>query len=375
MKIALIGTRGVPAAYGGFETAVEEVGQRLAQRGHEVVVYCRSDPGSSSHLGMRRVYKASIRLNAFETLSHAVLSALHCLRDRPDAAVVFNAANVPAALLLRLRSIPHVVHVDGMESRRDKWGHIGRCYYRLMERAASRLSAPIVADAEAIADFYSEQFHRSSEVIAYGAPVFSDLSDDRLHELDLRSRGYHLVVARLEPENNVDMILRGYRASRCQLPLVVVGAISYGVRYGLELEAFAAADDRVRLVGAIYDQELLNQLYFHSAVYVHGHSVGGTNPSLLRAMGAGAVVLAHDNVFNREVLGDIGQFFSDEAIVRRWLAALEPQAELLDDERKAAAARVESRYSWDDVADKYERLLQSVARERRPTFVRTPSDT
>ncbi len=311
MRIALIGTRGVPARYGGFETCVEEVGSRLAAAGHEVVVYCRPTDDGAEQLetfkGMQLVHLPVVRKRSLETLAHTSLSVLHrTLRDT-DAAIVFNAANAPLLPVIRARGIPVATHVDGLEWQRGKWGPTGQRYYRMAESLAVRWSDALIADAQGIADYYSREFSAETELIAYGAPITKPEDAVRIAELDLAPGKYHLVVARFEPENHVLEAVQGYVASRAELPLVVVGSAPYADEYTAKV--YAAADDRVRLLGGVWDQEQLDQLYAHALTYLHGHSVGGTNPSLLRAAGAGAYTLAFDVSFNREVIGDQGEYW------------------------------------------------------------------
>ena len=362
LRIALVGTRGVPAQYGGFETAVEEVGQRLAARGHDITVYCRGTSEADQYRGMRLVHLPAVRHKAVETLSHTALSVAHLVRHRPpSAAVVFNAANAPFLPALNVRGIPVATHVDGLEWRRAKWGAAGRAYYRSAEAMAVRWSDALIADAQGIADYYSSEFGVETEQIAYGAPVLRELPSDRLTALGLQPGAYHLVVARLEPENHVHLAVAGYQHSTARLPLVVVGSAPYSDDYTAALRRATAEREGVRLVGAVWDQALLDQLYAHALTYVHGHSVGGTNPSLLRAMGAGAPVLAIDVVFNREVLGTDGAFFSDPA----GLAALLERAEADPDSTRRTGTALQSRaavrYRWDDVADRYEDLCRRLA--------------
>jgi glycosyltransferase involved in cell wall biosynthesis len=376
MRVALVGTRGVPARYGGFETCVEEVGRRLADRGHDVVVYCRTLPGDSApppfeHLGMRLVHLPAARKRSLETLSHSGLSVAHLLRHRTDAAVVFNAANSPLLPLLRAARIPVATHVDGLEWKRAKWGPAGQRYYRVAESLAVRWSDALIADAQGIAAYYRREFDADTELISYGAPLVSS-HGDRLSELDLDPRGYHLVVARFEPENHVDVLVDGYRRSGARLPLVVVGAAPYADAYTARVHGLA--DDRVRFLGSVWDQELLDQLYANAMTYLHGHSVGGTNPSLLRALGAGAATIAYDVDFNREVLADSGRYFTTADEVARLLMAAE--ADPTATARSGRAARILARrYDWDDVATCYEELLQRLAaegpRRQRPSGRRT----
>ncbi|MEX2621055.1 MAG: DUF1972 domain-containing protein [Egibacteraceae bacterium] len=370
MRIALVGTRGVPARYGGFETAAEEVGARLAARGHVVRVYCRN-PGQTTcrYRGMHLVNLPAVRLKVLETLSHTALSVAHVCLHGADVAIVFNAANALFLPLLAARRVPVAVHVDGLEWKRGKWGPTGRRYYLASERLAARWADRLIVDAQAIGDYYQRRYGRSGSYLPYGAPITCADAQERLAQLALSPRTYHLVVARLEPENHVDVIVAAHRRSSALLPLVVVGGARYGERYVRRLNEIAAQDERIRLVGGIWDQQLLDELYVNAATYIHGHSVGGTNPSLLRAMGAATPVLALDVAFNREVLGDTGAYFQDAAT----LAALIEKAEV-HPARAAARGRsgqdrARSLYDWDAVAAGYERLCLDLA--QRPSR-RTP---
>lgn len=361
MRVALIGTRGVPARYGGFETAIEEVGHRLASRGHEVVVFCRVPEDAEpldSYLGMQLVNLPSVKKRSLETLSHTALSVIHSTLAGVEAAIVFNAANSPLLPVLRARRIPVATHVDGLEWQRSKWGRLGRSYYRFAESLSVKLSEALIADAQGIADYYTTEFEAPTRLIAYGAPILESVADDRLAELDLSPGGYHLVVARFEPENHVLEIVDGYVRSRARLPLVVVGSAPYADEYTQSIRA--ASDARVRLLGGVWDQDQLNQLYAHSLSYLHGHSVGGTNPSLLRAAGAGAMVIGFDVAFNREVVGEHGEYFATPEDVARELEAVEADSELAR-ERGCALQEAIRRYSWETVADQYEQLFSDLS--------------
>ncbi|MGY1805391.1 DUF1972 domain-containing protein [Blastococcus sp. SYSU D00922] len=367
MSIAMVGTRGVPARYGGFETAVEEVGRRLADRGHRVVVYCRSTPGERGdrpveHLGMELVHLGAARRRSLETLSHTALSVRHLIAHRTDAAIVFNAANAPLLPALRAARIPVATHVDGLEWKRAKWGGAGRRYYRMAESLAVRWSDLLIADAQGIADYYEAEFGAPTSLLSYGAPLI-DPGADRLSPLGLEPGGYHLVVARFEPENHVDVIVDGYRRSGATLPLVVVGSAPYSDEYTARVHGLA--DERVRFLGGLWDQVQLDQLYANSYSYLHGHSVGGTNPSLLRAIGAGSAVIAFDVDFNREVVQEAGRYFRSAADVAAAIEAAEA------DPAAVTAAGVRSRqlaerYDWDTVASGYEDLVRSLVTRQFP---------
>lgn len=369
LRIAMIGTRGVPARYGGFETAVEEVGRRLVTRGHEVVVYSRphdDDTGVEEHLGMRRVVLPAVRRRSLETLSHTALSVGHAVvARRCDVAFVFNAANAPLLPVLRLSRVPVATHVDGLEWKRAKWGPRGQRYYRRAEELAVRWSDALIADAPGIAAYYQEEFGVSTTLLTYGAPILGDLPSHRLDELGLSAGRFHLVVARFEPENHVDVIVEGYVASRAELPLVVVGSAPYSDAFTARVHHAAAGDRRVHLVGGVWDAELLDQLYAHAATYLHGHCVGGTNPSLLRAIGAGTATVAWDVSFNRDVLGDDGWYFRDARGAADAIEAAEADPDGTAARGRALAGRARG-YDWDDVAAGYEALAHDLSARRAP---------
>ena len=366
MRIALIGTRGVPAQYGGFETAVEEVGQRLVQRGHDVTVFCRNgDPTRREHLGMRLVHLPAVQRKVLETLSHTGLSVLHRDARHADVAIVFNAANAPLLPALRAARVPTAVHVDGLEWQRSKWGPTGRRYYQICERLAVRWADALIADARGIQDHYRTVHRVDSTFIPYGAPLLERPALSRLGELGLAPGGYHLVVARFEPENHVREAVDAALRSRARLPLVVVGSAPYAQAYTDGIRRAVGADERVRLIGPVWDQELLDALYAGSATYVHGHSVGGTNPSLLRAMGAAAPVLAFDVVFNREVLGDAGVFWPDATALADQLVQAEADPEGARERGRRGQQRAAADYTWDAVAEQYAQLCQGLLADDR----------
>ena len=366
VRVALIGTRGAPARYGGFETAVEEVGARLAAAGHEVVVYCRN-PGQrlTRHRGMELVNLPAVRVRGVETLSHSFLSVLHQQRRPAEAAVVFNAANAPLIPLLRRRGIPVALNVDGVEWRRSKWGPWAKRYYRRAERVGVRTADVLIADARGIQEYYRAEYGAESVFIPYGAPILGPLGAEGLDAIGLRPGAYHLVVARFEPENNLAMIVDGYHASAGRLPLVLVGDAPSRHPSVQDALAVARTDARVRITGSIWDQDLLDRLYVHAATYIHGHSVGGTNPSLLRAMGAGAPVVAFEVRFNREVLDDTGRFFAGESALGSLIEEAEADPGAFRQLGEAARDRARRLYDWDRVAEDYERVCTGLALSRR----------
>jgi len=371
LRIAMIGTRGVPAHYGGFETAVEEIGHRLAGAGQEVVVYRRrvtgeTDPGPT-YRGMSLVTLPAAPIKHLETLSHTLLSVAHqAVRNRADVALVFNAANGLLLPILRGVGIPSAVNTDGLEWKRGKWGRAGRAYFKLAERVTVRWADALIADAREIQRYLFDAYGVEAHYIPYGAPILESPGSDRLTEVGLTPGGYHLVVARLEPENNVDLIVDAYRASAAIRPLVIVGGAPYGSGVANRLRDAAGADPRVRALGPVWDQNLLDQLYANCATYLHGHSVGGTNPSLLRAMGAGAGVVAFDSPFNREVLQDAGTYFASTTdLMTAFQEAESAVSGALARDREAARRRALAEYDWDAVAGQYLDLCRHLVQARR----------
>lgn len=363
LRIAMIGTHGVPAAFGGFETAVEEIGQRLVDRGHAVTVYCRSPapghlPPGAVYLGMQLVHLPALGPHAFKNLSHTAFSVAHAVSGhRPDAAFVFHPTNGPFVPFLRRRGIPTTVHVDGLEWQRDTWRGSARRYYRWAEQLSARSADALIADARGIVDYYQAEFSIPTELIGYGARLLHDPPTSRLAELGLRPNGYHLVVARFEPENHVDLLLDGYRQSSARLPLVVVGSAPKSGAHARRI-ATLAGDPRVHVLGDLWDQDQLDQLYAHALSYLHGHSVGGTNPSLLRAMGARTAAIAWDVGFNREVLGVHGAYFRDAATLAALIEDTELNPHHTQEVSQALQRRAAALYNWGHVTDGYEDLAQ-----------------
>lgn len=359
----MVGTRGVPAAYGGFETAVEEIGRRLVARGHNVIVYTRGSASKNrEYLGMKIVHLPALPQKQLETLSHTGFSVIHSVFGaKPDVAFVFNAANSPFLPILRARGIPIALHMDGLEWKRSKWGPRGKAYYRWAEQFGVRWADALIADAPGIADYYDDQFGVPTEMIRYGAPLLEDAPGAGVRAAGLTPGEYDLVVARFEPENHVLEIVQGYAASDATRPLVVVGSAPYAAAYTDQIAAVAAADDRIRMLGGVFDQDLLDALYFYAHTYIHGHSVGGTNPSLLRAMGAGTATIAYDVGFNRETLGEQDWFFSDPEELTGHINSLVGRNPSVQAQAARLQARAATDFRWDDVAAEYEALVISLA--------------
>jgi len=363
MRIAFIGTRGVPARYGGFETCAEEIGWRLAARGHEITVYARSrfyPMPSVEWRGMRVLSLPAVRVKALETLSHTARSLADAARRGFDVLLVFNGANSPLLRLKRFRGAPTVLHADGLEWRRGKWGRFGRAYQRWAERITAGHRGPVIADSTEIQKYYRERYGRETIRIAYGADIRTSSRPELLEPFGLRPGGYVLQITRFEPENNPDLTVSAFEGWPADKRLVLVGGAPYSSAFARKIAE--ARDPRIVRPGFIYDKDLLRELLANAWAYVHGNEVGGTNPALLEAMAAGCFVIARDVPFNREVLGEAGVYFEKNAgALRDKLAwALAHEGEL--GPRKAAAVEIiRLRYNWDRVADAYEELFRGLA--------------
>jgi len=362
VKIAIIGSRGVPARYGGFETLAEELGSRLAERGHAVTVYGRStsvDRGLVEYRGMRLVVLPAPRRKHLETVLHTLLASVHAALEGFDAVLLLNAANAPWIRILQLAGIPVALNVDGLERRRRKWGFAGRAYYRLCERLAAVLPDRLVTDAEVIQRYYRRSYRAPSRMIAYGGDLAPPAGSETLDELGLDRGEYLLYVSRFEPENNPDRVAEAYSRVGGQRPLVMVGGAPYAP--GLARRVRAVADSKVLLPGPIYGVGY-RQLLFGCRLYIHATEVGGTHPALVEAMGASRPVLYYDTPENREVVGAAGLpfRFAGEQRLESVLEEIVEAPERLRALGKLARERVTERYRWGDVARAYEQLLESM---------------
>ena len=354
MRIAILGIRGVPANYGGFETFAEQLGSRLAAAGHEVTVYGRDryvPKGMRTYRGMRLVRLPAPRSKYLETVVHGLFAAVHAVFRRYDIVYVCNSANVPAVVLLRSAGTRVVLNVDGLEWQRAKWSGLGRTYYRVCAWLAARLPIHVVTDARVIQDHYRQAYGRATDYFPYGADVETVPDDGLLADHGLTAGRYVLYVSRLEPENNAHVVVDAYRDVTTDLPLVIVGDAPYAGDY---IDRLHATDDaRVRFLGAVYGRGYAI-LQSNAAVYVQATEVGGTHPALVEAMGHGAAIVANDVPEHREALADAGRYYSGTVGLRDVLQAL------LDDPAgarrlgEAAQERAREHYSWDAISRAYE---------------------
>lgn len=360
LRLAIVGCRGVPARYGGFETFAEEIGSLLAARGVEVTVFCEGPRGDrpKTHRGMRLRYAPAPKLGPLETLIYDFFSLW---RSRRGYDVVYMLGYTSSILcaLSRLWRNEVWINMDGLEWRRSKWPWYGRLFLRWMEAMAMKTGTLLVADSEAIREHLRTSFPvmPPCEVIRYGTHLPVEGPDfEILRRFGVKPDSYYLVVARLEPENHIVEVIEGFRSSAITPLLLIVGDFRRRARYTREL--LELADQQVRFVGGVYQKAELASLRRHCRGHLHGHSVGGTNPSLLEAMACSNAIVAHDNAFNREVGGDAILFFDSSESLAECLRALEAEPSLRKRLGKASSRRVSELYRWDSIADQYEDLLR-----------------
>ena len=363
MRVAILGTRGVPAAYGGFETLAEELSVRLAARGHDVTVYARRGAvreETAAFRGVRVVFTPTVRHKYLDTAVHGVTSGLHAAAEGYDAVLVCNAANALACRLPRLlgSSTRILLNVDGLERNRRKWNRAGRAVYAISERLSCVLPDVVVTDAKEIRRYYLSRYGQASAYVPYGSdlPAPDDLSV--LSRLGVEPGGYVLYVSRFEPENNPDAVVRAYRDVPGERRLLLVGSAPYAEGFIARVREEAARDARVLLPGAIY-AEGYRALLANAAAYVHATEVGGTHPALVEAMGYGRPVLVHDTPENREVAGE-GALYWDArrpGTLARLLAGLLADGPRRESLGAVARRRARDLYRWDDVTTAYEALL------------------
>jgi len=354
VRIAILGTRGIPARYGGFETFAEELATRLQARGHRVTVYCRQRFPEKTYRGVSLVYLPTLRHKYFDTLVHTFFSSLHLIFHGVDAALYCNAANAIFTFWPRLAGIPVALNVDGLERKRKKWNRLAQTWYLISERLATFCPSVVVSDARKIAEYYLERYGKRTEFIPYGAELGRVPGTDVLDRLGLIPGQYFLYVSRMEPENNALLVRECFEQVSTPLQLALIGDAPYAQAYIQRVRD--TSDPRVLMPGAIYGAGY-HQLLSHCYAYIHATEVGGTHPALIEAMGRGALVLYLNTPENAEVAGDAGIGFEPGELIAKLRLTLEMRPEEREDWSRRAMARVAERYSWDAVTGQYEALL------------------
>ncbi len=369
MIVSIIGSRGYPYVYSGYETFVAELATRLRERKHEISIYCHRSlfPSRPRELnGIRLVYLPALEFKVLSQFTHSFLSTLHVLTRRVDVIFYVNSANGPFGLLTKIAGKKTAINVDGLEWLRPKWKGLGGKYFRLASYLATKLFDVVVTDCERMAEIYRTELRAEPVTIAYGANVGTSTKPELLRQLNLAPNDYYLVVGRLIPDNNPDLIVREYVQTASARKLVVLGDVPYKDRFARSLRA--TKDPRIQFPGYVRDPDLLRELYCNCYAYIHGHEFGGTNPSLLTALGYGCCVLALDTPFAREVLADDahGIYFSkDGGSFARSVRLVEENQTMVNTMRESARSRILDKYTWEGITAQYESLFTRMIQEHR----------
>jgi len=371
VRIAFIGTKGINIGadtFGGFETVVTELAPRLVASGHFITIYCRRNLYTTQILpreikGVRLRFLGSIETKSLGTMSNSLLSIFCVIQEKNDLVVLFNLGPGIFVPLLKLFGIKVITHLDGVEWERGKWGRLARKMFRLGALFSVKFADHLIADAKEINRIYLKEYGRDSVVIPYGAEIINDLSPDRIQGFGLRPNDYFLLVTRFVPENNPLFIIQSYLQTKSRKPLVVLGKNYYKSQYETELKQIK--DERVRFLGHISDRKLLYEFYRYSYCYIHGHSVGGTNPTMLEALANSCCILALNTPFNKEMLAKdaYGIFFDlDSRDLIEKISFIDTHPDEVKSLQRKTTERIRTYYNWESVTNKYLELFASIVR-------------
>ena len=372
LRIAMLGSRGIPHTYSGYELFIGEVAPRLVSRGHEVIVYCRKSlfqERPQTYKGVQLVYHPNIETKVLGTPTHTMVSMCDVLFRRVDVVFVVNLVNAFHCILPRLFGKRVAINVDGLDWKRDKWGRFGKTYFYLNAKAVGRICPKgVVTDAHEMRRIYLEEFDTPNVCIAYGASVEKAKNPSVLSNYGLEPFQYYLIASRLVPENSADLIVKAFEGLRTKRVLAIAGNANYRSAFVDRLKQ--TNDRRVRFLGHVGNADHVMELHCNAYSYVHGHSLGGTNPALLKALGCGNCVLALNTRFNAEVLRDYGILFERDPLdLAGKLQHIEDHPEVAAEYRSRAPQRIREAYTWDRITDQYEELFLQLAAGEDPTRV------
>jgi len=366
LKVAIMGAKGYPYVYGGYDTLVKELGERLQDKGVHVRVYNHRSlfPSKPRWVnGIECVYIPAIETKSLTQLSHTFFSMLHACFSDVDVIFVVNSGNGPFGWLAKLFGKPSAINVDGLEWLRPKWKGLGSKYFYWASKMATRSFDQIINDSDEMRKVYLEEFQKDSVVIAYGANPKEDVEDRPLQTWNLRSREYYLIVGRLIPDNNADLIIAAFLKSNSKKTLVVVGDAPFSDAWAQQVKQLK--DTRVLFTGYMTDPLDLASLYSHCYAYFHGHEFGGTNPAMLKALGYGCAILALNTPFNQEMLqnGKHGWFFEKSLHeATSLIEKAERETIAIENLRIHAREGLTQKYTWDHVTQHYHEVFLRLAK-------------
>ena len=360
-ELIILGTRGIPAKHGGFETFAEKIALYLVHKSNwNVTVYCQvygnGEITEDNWNGIKRVHIPIKSKGALSTVLFDLKSVIHSFKKRKLILTLgYNTAVFN--ILFRLVRVKNIINMDGLEWKREKWTLNERIWLYINERAGCLIGNHLIADHPEIKKHLLSRVNTNKiTMIPYGANFVESANIQKIESLGLKNNNYCIVIARPEPENNILEIVKAFSNKKRNLKLVVLG--NFNLENNLyHKSVFDAASDEVIFPGAIYDSDVVESLRFFAKLYIHGHSVGGTNPSLVEALGAGVPVLAHKNKFNRWVAGESAKYFSDEYECEKLLDTILSDDENLNDMSIGSVRRFKCDFTWEKICDEYEKLL------------------
>lgn len=362
MKIAILGTRGIPNKYGGFEQFAEYLSVGLVKRGHDVTVY---NPHFHDYkkkkfedVNIEYVYSPEDKLGAAANFIYDFFCLRDALKKNYDIILECGYQSVSVSYFLTpINKSIIVTNMDGLEWKREKWSPLIKRLTKKFEKWGVKKSHALVSDNEGIREYLLNEYGKDSYMIPYGAEDFKNIDRNLISDIEKTGDEYFLLIARLEPENNIEMILDGYVNSNSDTPFLVVG--NHHTKYGDYLKNKYKLNN-IKFLGGIYDAEKVNNLRYFSKAYFHGHSVGGTNPSLLEAMACNCLIIAHDNEFNKSVLNGIGLFFENKFDVSEYIKDLKESSLQADEFKRENKILINTTYSWDNIINQYEQLFEKL---------------
>lgn len=371
LKIALLGTRGIPASYSGFETCVEQLGQRLVERGHDVTVYCRShhityaDP---MYKGMKLVKLPTIANKYLDTLVHSFISSVHALPRCYDIALYFIAGNSPVTWVPRLVGTRTMLNVDGLDWKREKWPQMAKKYIQFAEYLATKLPTAYLTDSKVVQAYYADTYGSTPPYIPYGSDVEMLPPGEFVHKYGLEPGRYVLFVGRLVPENCAHHLVQAFRTLSTDMKCVIVGDAAYAEEYIGQLKSMAADDPRVVFTGYVFGKGY-HELGTNAGIFVETSGVGGTHPALVEAMAHGSCVVVNNTPENLETIADAGFSYdgNDGApSLAKVLQRLIDDSTLRSTYADRARRRAETVYTWETVTDEYERMFYRLLQKPLP---------
>ena len=368
IKISIIGTRGYPYVYSGYETFIKELSERLVKKECSVTVYCHKGlfierPKQLNGINLK--YISTIETKILSQFIHSFFSIIHACFSNPDVILVVNSANGPFGLITKLFRKPTVINVDGLEWLRPKWKGLGSVYFKWASKMATLFYDQIINDSEKMRKVYLDLFKTDSKVIAYGADIRRSSNSKLINNWNIKKGEYYLVVGRLIPDNNADIIINGFLKSLSDRKLVVVGDVPYKDEFAENLKSIN--DERLIFTGYVNDQDILAELYHNSYVYIHGHEFGGTNPTMIKAMAYGCAILALKTPFNNEMLqhGKYGLFFEKQIKnITNKINYCENENILIEKLRNKSVLGITKKYNWDFIVKQYADVFKKLIYKR-----------